>query len=74
MQRGCLSVENTNGSLLEASLIMGKQYNFSVASDNSVVGAGGEGGRGGGDFPPTCVPGSLGGVQPLDSGGALAVG
>ena len=53
---------------------MGKQYNFSVASDNSVVGTGGDGGRGGGGFPPTCVPGSLGGMQPLDSGGALPVG
>jgi len=32
------------------------------------------GGRGGGEFPSTCVPGSLGGVQPLESGGALVVG
>ena len=53
---------------------MGKQYSFSVASDDSVVGAGGGGGRGGGEFPSTCVPGSLGGVQPLESGGALVVG
>jgi len=53
---------------------MGKQYSFSVASDDSVVGAGGGGGRGGGEFPSTWVPGSLGGVQPLESGGALVVG
>jgi len=53
---------------------MGKQYSFSVASDDSVVCAGGGGGRGGGEVPSTCVPSSLGGVQPLESGGALVVG